>query len=71
MPRVKEVIKRVRKLEIKAGERKVFNNFLRKMRELGIIVPDIEGGRGAYKFVNELYPVYIWLENQRFLKSNF
>jgi len=41
------------------------------MRELGIIVPDIEGGKGAYKFVNELYPVYIWLENQRSLKSNF
>ena len=57
--------------KLNAGERKVFNNFLRKMRELGIIVPDIEGGRGAYKFVNELYPVYIWLENQRSLKSNF
>jgi len=57
--------------KLNASERKVFNNFLRKMRELGIIVPDIEGGRGAYKFVNELYPVYIWLENQRFLKSNF
>ena len=57
--------------KLNAGERKVFNNFLRKMRELGIIVPDIEGGRGAYKFVNELNPVYIWLENQRFLKSNF
>ena len=57
--------------KLNAGERKVFNNFLRKMRELGIIVPDIEGGRGAYKFVNELNQVYIWLENQRFLKSNF
>jgi len=57
--------------KLNAGERKVFNNFLRKMRELGIIVPDIEGGRGAYKFVNELNQVYIWLENQRSLKSNF
>ena len=57
--------------KLNAGERKVFNNFLRKMRELGIIVPDIEGGRGAYKFVNKLNQVYIWLENQRSLKSNF
>ena len=57
--------------KLNAGERKVFNNFLRKMRELGIIVPDIEGGRGAYKFVNKLNQVYIWLENQRFLKNDF
>ena len=47
-------------------EKKVFNNFLRKMRELGIIVADIEGGRGSYKFVNELYPVYIGMESQNF-----
>ena len=48
-------------------EKKVFNNFLRKMRELGIIVSDMERGRGSYKFVNELYPIYIWMENQRFM----
>jgi hypothetical protein len=44
------------------AEKKVFDNFLTKMKELGIIVGDLEGGSGAYKFVNELYPVYIWLE---------
>jgi len=51
--------------KLNGEERKVFNNFLRKMRELGIIVPDIESGRGSYKFGNELYPVYIWMESQR------
>ncbi|MDI3501610.1 MAG: hypothetical protein PWP22_1381 [Thermoanaerobacter sp.] len=51
---------------LNANEKKVFNNFLRKMRELGVITPNIEGGRGAYKFANMLYPVYIWMESQRF-----
>ncbi|PHP45282.1 hypothetical protein B6V01_004800 [Methanosarcinales archaeon ex4572_44] len=46
-------------------ERKVFHNFLRKMREQGIIVPDIESGRGSYKFVNLLYSVYIKMESLR------
>ncbi len=54
---------------LNANERKVFTNFLRKMRELGVITPDIEGGRGAYKFTNRLYPVYIWMESQRFRKK--
>jgi hypothetical protein len=61
-------IERFRKSKIESKlseeEKKVFNNFLRKMRELGIIVPDIEGGRGSYRFVNVLYPVYIWMESR-------
>ena len=65
-------INRFKKGEIESKlnekEKKVFNNFLRKMRELGIIVSDIEGGRGSYKFVNELYPVYIGMESQNFRK---
>ncbi|KAF5416729.1 MAG: hypothetical protein C5S48_02120 [Candidatus Methanogaster sp.] len=52
--------------KLNAKEKNVFNNFLRKMKELGIIVVDIEGGRGSYKFVNVLYPVYIWMESQNF-----
>lgn len=50
-------------------EKKVFNNFLRKMRDLGVITPDIERGRGSYKFVNMLYPVYIWMESQTHFKK--
>jgi len=47
-------------------EKRVFNNFLTKMGDLGVVEPDIEGGRGAYRFVNDIYPVYIWLESGRF-----
>jgi hypothetical protein len=48
------------------SEKKVFHNFLRKMRELGVIESDLESGRGAYRFVNDLYPVYLMLESERF-----
>jgi hypothetical protein len=34
------------------------------MKELGIIEQDVEGGRGTYRFVNSIYPVYIWIESQ-------
>jgi hypothetical protein len=44
-------------------EKNVLDNFLKRMRELGVIVPDVNGGRGSYKFVNELYPVYIMMES--------
>ncbi len=45
-------------------EKKVFHNFLTRMRKLGIIESDIEKARGNYRFVNEIYPVYIWMESQ-------
>jgi len=68
-----EIITSFRKREIEAElneeERKVFHNFLRKMREQGIIVLDIESGRGYYKFVNLLYAVYIYMESQRHDKN--
>ena len=51
---------------LNSEEKKVFNNFLKKMRDLGIIVQNVEEGRGSYRFVNRLYPVYIWMESQNF-----
>lgn len=48
---------------LNAEEIRVFDNFLRKMKELGIIVNDIEEGRGHYKYINALYPVYISMES--------
>ncbi|HHI02132.1 MAG: hypothetical protein DRP51_03350 [Candidatus Zixiibacteriota bacterium] len=51
--------------ELNANEKKVFHNFLRRFRDLGIIEQDAEEGPGAYKFVNQIYAVYI------FLQSNF
>jgi len=42
-------------------EKRVFHNFLRKMRDLGVIEPDSDRGRGAYRFVNRIYPLYMYL----------
>jgi AAA+ ATPase superfamily predicted ATPase len=47
------------------GEKSVFHNFLRRIGQLGVIEPDVERGRGAYRFVNEMYPLYIMMESQR------
>ncbi|KPK96230.1 hypothetical protein AMJ80_01200 [bacterium SM23_31] len=47
-------------------EKKVFPYFLKKLRDLDIIEQDLERGRGAYRFVNEIYPIYIWIESERF-----
>ena len=46
-------------------EVKAFDNFLRKLRELGVIEADPQGGRGAYRYTNQIFPVYMWLESQR------
>lgn len=54
--------------KLNANEKKVFHNFLRKIRELGVIEIDVEEERGTYRFVNEIYPIYIWMESQRFKK---
>ncbi len=54
---------------LNADEQKVFHNFLRRFRELGVIEPDMEQGRGAYRFANEIYRVYIWMESQRVKKK--
>ncbi|MGE5344173.1 MAG: AAA family ATPase [Candidatus Omnitrophota bacterium] len=55
--------------QLNLKEQKVFGNFLNRMTELGMIVKDIEKGRGYYKFVNKLYPIYIWLESEGFKKK--
>jgi hypothetical protein len=47
-------------------EKKVFHNFLRRLKDLGVIEPDTEMGRGCYRFVNEIYPVYVYMEASEF-----
>ncbi len=44
------------------NEKKVLDNFFRRMRSLDVIRPDPEGGRGVYRFVNHLHYLYFWLE---------
>ncbi len=50
--------------ELNEPEKKVFNNFLQRLKKLKIIESEPEAGRGVYKFVNELFPIYIWMEAQ-------
>lgn len=44
-------------------EMMVFDNLLRRLRELGIVERDVDEGPGAYRFVNGLYPVYMYMES--------
>jgi len=56
-------------VKLDANEKKVFHNFLRKLKELGVIEVDLEEERGTYRFVNEIYPIYIRMESERFKKD--
>jgi len=57
--------KRELEAALTADERKVLSNFLQKMRGLQVIEQDPEAGRGCYRFTNEMYPVYIYMESMR------
>jgi hypothetical protein len=46
-------------------EAKVVDNFLRRMRTLGVVRPDTERGPGAYRFDNRLHYLYFRLATQR------
>ena len=46
-------------------ERQVFNSFLRRMVELGVVERDKEQGTSAYKFTNDLYRIYLWLQSKK------
>jgi len=47
---------------LNAQEKKVLHNFLQRMKKLGVIESDTERGRGAYRFVNRIFPVYISIQ---------
>lgn len=48
-----------------APEKRVFDNFLEKMKRLGVMKTARELGPGGYRFANELYYLFFWLEAQR------
>jgi hypothetical protein len=52
-----------------AVEAKVFDNFLRKMENLGTIRKDKERGPGSYEFTSELYYFFFWLQASAQLKE--
>jgi len=51
------------------SEKKVFHNFLKRIKEVGVIEVDIEKERGTYRFVNEIYPIYIGMESERSMRT--
>ena len=51
--------------KLDADERKVFDNFLNRIRELGSIVPDGEAGAGCYRFANRLHYLYFTIESRK------
>ncbi|MDR0912533.1 MAG: ATP-binding protein [Methanobrevibacter sp.] len=48
---------------LNSEETKVFNDFLRRAKELGIIELVSSKKAGTYKFVNNLYPVYFMIQD--------
>ncbi|MBI5150930.1 MAG: ATP-binding protein [Candidatus Omnitrophica bacterium] len=43
----------------------VFDNFLIKMKKLGVLMEDKDTDRGGYKFTSDLQYLFMWLEAQR------
>ncbi len=46
-----------------AGQQKVFDNFVRRMRQLGVLRLNREKGAGCYEFTSEVYPLFFWLQS--------
>ena len=44
-------------------ERRVFDNLLRRLRELEVVEMDPDEGRGAYRYTNQIYPVYLYMQS--------
>jgi len=61
-PTIETFSKSELEMRLREDERKVFPNFIRRMRNLGVIEPDLERGRGAYRFVNRIFPVHIYMQ---------
>ncbi len=44
-------------------QKKVFDNFVRRMRELGVIRSNRDRGPGCYEFTNDIYALFFWLQS--------
>ena len=48
-----------------AEDKKVLDNFLNRLKELGMIVADKEAGTGCYRFANRLHYLYFQIESRK------
>jgi AAA+ ATPase superfamily predicted ATPase len=46
-------------------DKRVLDNFLNRLKELGVIVPDSESGAGCYRFTNRLHYLYFQIESRK------
>lgn len=46
-------------------DKRVLDNFLNRLKELGVIVSDAEAGAGAYHFTNRLHYLYFQIESRK------
>lgn len=51
--------------KLTADEKRVLDNFLNRMKEIGAIVPDTATGPGGYRFTNQLHRLYFHIESKR------
>lgn len=64
-PMVLQFLRQDLSARLTSDEKKVMDNFLRRMKDLGMLVSDEQTGRGGYRFVNQLHALYFWMESQR------
>jgi hypothetical protein len=69
VPLARNFLKKDVEKMLNEDEKKVFHNFLQRITKLGVIETDRERGPGAYRFVNEIYPIYIWMESEKSKRS--
>lgn len=68
IPISRNFTKKAVEAKLNESEKKVFHNFLKRIKELGVIEVDIEKERGSYRFVNEIYPIYMGMESERSMR---
>jgi hypothetical protein len=52
-------------------DKKLFDKFLNRLNDLGVIVPDGESGPGCYQFANRLHHCYFLIEAQEEQRRTF
>lgn len=60
-----EFKRRELRAKLSTDEARVLDNFLSRMKKLGVVRPNPEAGPGAYRFANILHYLYFGLEAER------
>ena len=55
--------------KLSSSQKKVFDNFIRRMRDLGVIRSEPDRGAGSYEFTSELYALFFWVQTCKSAKK--